>query len=91
MVLLQVGWCASGVYPMRVLKGICFVMLLGHEFLTCCIVPLGVALPIHAARYHSTAVTAWLPRLGIRTYIFSTGLPVLLSRSVTSYLALYPQ
>ena len=26
-------------------------------------------------------VTAWLPRLGIRTYIFPTGLPVLLSFS----------
>jgi hypothetical protein len=35
-------------------------------------------------------VTAWLPRLGIRTYIFLTRLPTLLSRSVTSYLALYP-
>jgi hypothetical protein len=36
------------------------------------------------------AVTAWLPRPGIRTYIFLAGLPTLLSRSVTSYLALYP-
>jgi hypothetical protein len=37
------------------------------------------------------SVTAWLPRPGIRTYIFLTGLPVLLlSRSVTSDLALYP-
>ena len=36
------------------------------------------------------AVTAWLPRPGIRTYIFPTGLPILLSQSVTSYLALYP-
>jgi len=35
-------------------------------------------------------VTAWLPRPGIRTYIFLTRLPTLLSRSVTSYLALYP-
>jgi hypothetical protein len=37
-----------------------------------------------------TVVTAWLLRPGIRTYIFLTGLPVLLSRSMTSYLALYP-
>jgi hypothetical protein len=36
-------------------------------------------------------VMAWLPRPGIRTYIFLTRLPTLLSRSVTSYLALYPQ
>ena len=36
------------------------------------------------------SVTAWLPRPGIRTYIFLTGLPVLLSRTMTSYLALYP-
>ena len=35
-------------------------------------------------------VTAWLPRPGIRTYIFFAGLPTLLSRSTTSYLALYP-
>jgi hypothetical protein len=35
-------------------------------------------------------VTAWLPRPGIRTYIFLTGLPTLLSRLMTSYLALYP-
>jgi hypothetical protein len=35
-------------------------------------------------------VTAWLPRPGIRTYIFLAGLPTLLARSMTSYLALYP-
>ena len=38
----------------------------------------------------NSGVTAWLPRPGIRTYIFLTGLPVLLSRAMTSYLALYP-
>jgi hypothetical protein len=40
---------------------------------------------------HNVDVTAWLLRPGIRTYIFFAGLPTPLSRSVTSYLALYPQ
>ena len=35
-------------------------------------------------------VTAWLPRPGIRTYIFLARLPTLLAQSMTSYLALYP-
>jgi hypothetical protein len=39
----------------------------------------------------AAVVTVWLPRPGIQTYIFLAGLPTLLSRSMTSYLALYPQ
>jgi len=54
--------------------------------------------PLHTAesgaplglQHQHFGVTAWLPRLGIRTYIFLTRLPTLLSRSVTSYLVLYP-
>jgi hypothetical protein len=36
ILLTCVGWCASGVYPIRVLKGTCFIVLLGHEFCTYC-------------------------------------------------------
>ena len=36
ILLAHVGWWASGVYLTRVLKGTCFVVLLGHEFRTYC-------------------------------------------------------
>jgi len=36
IVLRRVGWCARGVYPISVLKGTSFMVLLGHEFLTYC-------------------------------------------------------
>ena len=46
--------------------------------------------PPTAMNQSTLSVTAWLPRPGIRTYIFLAGLPVLLSQAMTSYLALYP-
>jgi hypothetical protein len=34
--VVLIGWCAAGIYLMRVLKGACLVVALGQEFLIYC-------------------------------------------------------
>jgi hypothetical protein len=69
------------------------LLLLSSDTHACGIAPGERTAPVQCAAPVQRAtprVTAWLPRPGIRTYIFLTGLPVLLSRAMTSYLALCP-